>query len=75
MTMPKLGDVVHYRSHGSTNGDYVSTCRAAIVTDVSQDSSSEVSLCVLNPEGMYFSRDVAHDEALTGGTWHHREDS
>jgi len=30
-----------------------------------------VSLCVLNPEGMFFNRNVQHDEdGHKAGTWH-----
>jgi hypothetical protein len=77
---PSVGRVVHYRSYGTPNGEYPSTCRAAIVTgvDTYQDGDSSdgthlghVSLCVLNPEGMFFNRSVRQDEdTQRGGTWH-----
>ena len=33
--IPGLGDVVHYVAHGSRDGRYPSTCRAATVSEVS----------------------------------------
>jgi hypothetical protein len=77
---PTVGRVVHYVSYGTPGGEYPSQCRAAIVTDVDayqppQPSDEEfvghVSLCVLNPEGMFFNRAVLQDEAKhKGGSWH-----
>lgn len=65
---PSVGRVVHYVSYGTPGGEYPSVCRAAIVTEVSAES---VGLAVLNPEGMFFNRDVPHLEAHhDGGTWH-----
>jgi hypothetical protein len=76
---PTVGRIVHYVSYGTPGGEYLSVCRAAVVTAVDnyQDQTDEgthighVSLCVLNPEGMFFNRTVIQDESLTkGGTWH-----
>jgi len=77
---PTIGRVVHYVSHGTSGGEYPSVCRAAIVTDVDtyQDPTDDqdghighVSLCVLNPEGMFFNRTVTQNETdKRGGTWH-----
>jgi hypothetical protein len=75
---PSVGRVVHYVSHGTPPGPdgaqaYSSECRAAIVTEVSeQHTSSEdvltplVALCVLNPTGMFFSPSVPYHEGDTG---------
>jgi len=61
--------IVHYVSYGTPGGEYPSACRAAIVTDVR--SPTEVSLCVLNPEGQFFNRGVLLDGCgKAGGTWH-----
>lgn len=90
---PSVGRIVHYVSYGTPGGEYRSECRAAIVTAVDdyQDSGASdvhighVDLCVLNPTGMFFNRqvmqhngDVGHDHAgaeipqrsYPGGTWH-----
>lgn len=66
---PELGDVVHYVSHGSADGTYPRTCRAAIVTD--SDGSGCVGLAVLNPQGLFFDQAVVPDpDERLGGTWH-----
>jgi hypothetical protein len=77
---PTVGRVVHYVSYGTPGGEYQSECRAAVITAVDNYQESvvgealhvgHVSLCVLNPEGMFFNRTVVQDESLTkGGTWH-----
>jgi hypothetical protein len=78
---PSVGRIVHYVSYGTPGGEYPSVCRAAIVTTVDdyQDPtvndegqhSGHVSLCVLNPEGMFFNRSVLQNEdGKRGGTWH-----
>lgn len=67
---PSIGRIVHYVSYGTPGGEYTSECRAAIVTAVDQYQPSDqdapfvghVSLCVLNPEGMFFNRAVLYDE-------------
>lgn len=66
---PSVGRIVHYVSFGTPGGEYGKECRAAIITEVrgtvARDPDTEgwsVSLCVLNPEGMYFNRGVLqHD--------------
>ena len=83
MPQPTVGRIVHYTSYGAPGGEYPSVCRAAIVTEVTQVEVNEknldgdgvfretVGLCVLNPEGMYFSRGVVYvDGPSQGGTWH-----
>jgi hypothetical protein len=76
MLKPSVGDVVHYVSYGTPNGEYPSTCRAAIVAAVDQYQPpgpdgkfiGHVSLAVLNPEGMFFNRSVLpHDGAEVPG--------
>jgi hypothetical protein len=66
--IPSVGRIVHYVSRGSADGEYSPECRAAIMTGVS--STGNVSLCVLNPEGMYFTHPLPQDEDQSGGTWH-----
>ena len=78
MQKPSVGRTVHYVSYGTPGGKYSSECRAAIVTEVREaDVHDEagvpapVGLAVLNPTGMFFNRDVEHDEdGKAGGTWH-----
>lgn len=71
---PSVGRTVHYQSHGSPNGQHKSEARAAIVTAVHPVFSDErnlhaVSLCVLNPTGMYFDQDVPFSETPKPGCW------
>lgn len=69
--IPTVGRQVHYVSHGSPNGQYVKTCRAATVTEVDAEHQDVVGLAVLNPTGAFFNRTVCQDEAnRAGGTWH-----
>jgi hypothetical protein len=91
-----VGRVVHYVAYGTPGGEFPSgKCRAAIVTDVgghianavidADGTPTTISLCVLNPTGLYFNPSVSYDEGrvdtprtLTGtperiyrpGTWH-----
>lgn len=70
-----VGEIVHYVSYGTPGGEYVSRCRAAVVTEV---ESEHLSLAVLNPSGMFFNQNLPHDPPTTvdgdvhvrGGTWH-----
>jgi hypothetical protein len=74
---PTVGRMVHYVSYGTPGGEYPSVCRAAVVTEVLSPSTRDLSLCVLNPEGMFFNPNVPQDEETkAGGTWHwpERED-
>lgn len=69
---PSVGRIVHYVSYGTPGGEYPSVCRAAIITEAdSEPGVTAVGLAVLNPEGMFFNRDVTHSEDdHRGGTWH-----
>jgi hypothetical protein len=86
---PTIGRIVHYVSYGTPAGEYRSECRAAVVTFVpgtfTSPGGGSLSLCVLNPEGMFFNQgvpyhegDTGHDHAgdeipersYRGGTWH-----
>ena len=65
---PSVGRIVHYVSYGTPGGEFTSECRAAVVTNVIDDT--DVGLCVLNPTGVFF-HDSGHDEAgKAGGSWH-----
>jgi len=72
-TPPTTGRIVHYLSRGSADGKFPATCRAAIVTEDSAETSDRVyaSLAVLNPTGLFFDDSIAQDETRTEpGTWH-----
>jgi len=47
-------------------------CRAALVTEVSTNraDTEEIRLCAINPTGLFFDRQVRHDESKAPGTWH-----
>lgn len=66
-----VGRVVHYVSYGTPGGEYPSVCRAAIITEVLEPYPA-VSLCVLNPTGMFFNQNVPYDDhdPPVGGSWH-----
>lgn len=83
---PSVGRIVHYRSRGSADGMFPQMCRAAIVTGLpgpreGNVGGHRVSLCVLNPEGMYFNPEIDEDQGVSnggpvvylGGTWHWAE--
>lgn len=66
---PTVGRIVHYRSYGTPGGEYLPEARAAIITAVSGDDEDiRVSLCVLNPTGMFFTEKV-HYSVSTPGCW------
>jgi hypothetical protein len=63
--------MVHYVAYGTPGGEFpAGVCRAAIITDVGTPLSGNVSLCVLNPSGLFFNRDVPYDETKRAGSWH-----
>lgn len=71
--MASVGFVVHYVSYGTPGGEYPSKCRAAIITDIVKGTAEHddyISLCVLNPTGMFFNERVEEDALKSGGTWH-----
>ena len=80
MPTPTVGRIVHYVSYGTPGGEYKSTCRAAVVTEVDQADPELVGLAVLNPGGLFFNRGIPQDELVLpdpdrrpvrrGGTWH-----
>jgi hypothetical protein len=89
---PSVGRIVHYVSFGTPAGEYGRECRAAIITEVSKEHTSsagemvpKASLCVLNPAGQFFNRDVHYGAGrpdgadgttlcdgldYAGGSWH-----
>jgi hypothetical protein len=66
-----VGQGVHYVSYGTPGGEYPSQCRAAIVTEIIGLDQELLGLAVLNPTGLFFDRDIPHDEdGHAGGSWH-----
>lgn len=78
MTQPTIGRIVHYTSHGSPvlpdgTQKYKPLPRAAIVTAVPEPTPDGapgvLSLCVLNPVGMFFDEAVPYAEEPRPGHW------
>lgn len=70
---PSVGRIVHYVAYGTPGGEFpAGACRAATVTEVSPDTVVQaVGVCVMNPTGLFFNREIPHDEVKKlGGTWH-----
>ena len=73
--VPTVGRMVYYMARGSADGKFPKKERAAVITDVMefqdpvQDFKSEwkVRVCVLNPEGMFFSDWLT--QGAEGGQW------
>ena len=66
-----VGRIVHYVAYGTPGGEYAAGAhRAAIITAVGEDYL--VSLCILNPTGLFFTPGVRLDERAepAPGTWH-----
>lgn len=86
MSVPAVGRIVHYMSHGSSDGEYASECRAAIITGVHPSEGAgtladlrgpeEVDLAVFNAAGIHFRQQCRHSEGQRlAGTWHWPEDA
>ncbi|QYW07653.1 hypothetical protein SEA_QUINCYROSE_4 [Mycobacterium phage QuincyRose] len=71
--IPTVGRIVHYQSYGTPGGEYLPEPRAAIVTAVQpvgdDNRVPNVSLCVLNPTGMFFNTDVPFSYVPKPGCW------
>ena len=84
MEKPSVGRIVHYVAYGTPGGEFpAGVCRAAIITEVPQpgplpqrngvnvmEDPELVGLCIVNPTGLFFNRNLVHDEAKAPGTWH-----
>jgi len=71
-TIPSVGRIVHYVAYGTPGGEFLAGAhRAAIITEVIDESTHVVSLCVLNTTGMFFNTHIEYDStAEKPGTWH-----
>jgi hypothetical protein len=75
MQKPSIGRIVHYQSFGTPGGEYLPEPRAAIITAVDNSRGTEehpetvVSVCVLNPEGFFFKKNLPFAETPTPGHW------
>ena len=67
--IPTVGRIVHYVSYGTPNGEFAPDHRAAVITATRVDAT-EVSLCVMNPTGLFFNEHVQYSDLHDGGTWH-----
>jgi hypothetical protein len=71
-----VGRVVHYVAYGTPGGEFPSgVCRAAMVTEVppatiGDTGQPDISICVVNPTGLFFNRDIPYNEAKKPGSWH-----
>ncbi|WP_205683909.1 hypothetical protein [Cryobacterium aureum] len=74
---PSIGRTVHYHVKGAPGGEYPGgeyypEPRAAIITavhDSDEDGNPFVSLCVLNPTGMFFPGEVPFTAEPASGCW------
>jgi len=71
---PTVGRMVYYKARGSADGVFPKKDRAAIVTDVMKVDDAVngmtdymVRLCVMNPEGIFFSDWLSQGQ--DGGQW------
>lgn len=76
MGFPAVGNTVHYHSYGTPGGEYLPEPRAAIITAVNaqipegwKGDGLPVSLCVLNPTGLFFKELIPYAEKPTPGHW------
>lgn len=69
---PTVGRIVHYVSYGSPGGEFKSQCRAAVVAELPESGKvGDLSLVVINPNGLFFNANCPQDEEeKKGGTWH-----
>ena len=75
---PTVGRMVYYHALGSADGKFpVGESRAAVITAVNYKVAEDggvpvvesVSLCILNPTGMYFNQSVQQGEGAGQWDW------
>jgi hypothetical protein len=79
---PSVSRMVHYVAYGTPGGEFPQgKHRAAVITEINDaaiaegaqfpfDGAGRVSLCILNPTGMFFTQGVPYDSEARPGTWH-----
>lgn len=73
---PSVGRLVHYVAYGTPGvGEFpAGICRAAIVTAVDRERDDTwpeaISVCVINPTGLFFNQHIPYGETHEPGTWH-----
>lgn len=73
--VPTVGRMVYYKARGSADGVFPKVDRAAVITDVRENIKTDLPpgqvfqlrLCVMNPEGLFFT-DWLH-QGQEGGQW------
>jgi hypothetical protein len=67
-----VGRMVHYVAYGTPQGEFPQgKHRAAVVTEVGDNDKGIVSLCILNPGGIFFTVGTHYSEDTSiPGTWH-----
>lgn len=65
---PSIGRIVHYQAYGTPGGEFQSRPRAAVVVDVHDAAAGDITVCVLNPSGIFFNR-VQYSEDPRPGCW------
>ena len=71
-----VGRTVHYVAYGTPGGEFpAGVCRAAIVTEVppveiGSEGQPDISVCVVNPTGLFFNHDIPYHEGKKPGSWH-----
>ncbi|HYE94278.1 MAG TPA: hypothetical protein VEA38_24815 [Terriglobales bacterium] len=63
---PSVGRIVHYQAYGTPGGEFPSIPRAAVIAEV--HDADEVTVCVINPSGIFFNR-VKHSAEPKPGHW------
>jgi hypothetical protein len=73
---PTVGRIVHYQSYGTPGGEFLPEPRAAIITQVHDDSGlspeggvPHVGLAVLNPTGLFFQNRLPYSPEPKPGHW------
>lgn len=69
---PTVGRMVYYKSYGTPGGEYPSVDRVATITEVTgcdENGVYSVGLCVFNPEGLFFNRNVKQGNKPGNWDW------
>ena len=68
----QIGRVVHYVAYGTPKGEFPQNVhRAATITEVNDAEKGTVSICVMNPTGLFFNTNIPYlADGSQPGTWH-----